>query len=103
MDNPNLIYALAPQQANIGAIRETFFYNQLAYVNQGLINAPEVLLPKKGDFVLKTFDTRYVFEVGGPSKTAQQIGKETNAYLAVDVEKSGDPQKIPLWLFGFLY
>lgn len=103
LDNPNLIYALAPQQANLGTIRETFFYNQLTYIKQDLINAPEILLPKTGDFVLKTFDTRYLFEIGGPNKTTQQITKETDAYLVLDVERSGHPQKIPLWLFGFLY
>lgn len=103
LDNPNLIYALAPQQANIGAVRETFFYNQMAYLKQVAINAPEILLPKAGDFALTTFDQRYIFEIGGPSKSFQQVQKENNAYLAVDVEKSGHPRKIPLWLFGFLY
>lgn len=39
LDNPNLIYALAPQQANLGAIRETFFYNQLGISNKDLLIA----------------------------------------------------------------
>jgi hypothetical protein len=103
LDNPNLVYALAPQHANIEAIRETFFYNQLDYLQQELLNPPEILLPKKGNFVLKTKNERLVFEIGGPNKTNRQIADEPNAYLAIDIEKSAQAHKVPLWLFGFLY
>ena len=30
LQNPNLLYALSPKETNIGSLRETFFYNQLA-------------------------------------------------------------------------
>jgi len=43
------------------------------------------------------------FEIGGANKTQQQIQGVPNAYLALDVIKIGHSNRIPLWLFGFLY
>jgi predicted AAA+ superfamily ATPase len=93
LQNTNLAYALSPQQANIGNIRETFFFNQVQVKH-------EVTLPKFGDFMV---DGNYVFEVGGPTKTAQQIQGIPNSFIAADGIKTGGGTKIPLWLFGFLY
>jgi transposase len=53
-----------------------------------------------GDF---TIDDAITFEIGGPSKTAEQIKGIPNAYIAADGIKGGTGKKIPLWLFGFLY
>lgn len=75
-------------------IRETFFYNQL---NAAGI---EVLLASNGDFVV---NRTYTVEVGGPSKTFKQIRNLKNSYLVVDNTPIGDINRIPLWLFGFLY
>jgi hypothetical protein len=50
-----------------------------------------------------TIDEIYTFEIGGPSKTAAQIRGIPNAYIASDGIKVGSVNKIPLWLFGFLY
>ncbi|WP_089239318.1 AAA family ATPase [Belliella buryatensis] len=47
-------------------------------------------------------DDTYVFEVGGGSKTTDQIQGIPNAYLALDIE-SGNGKRIPLCLFGMLY
>jgi hypothetical protein len=47
-------------------------------------------------------DDTYVFEVGGPGKTRDQIRGLPNAYLALDLP-GGNEQHIPLWLFGLLY
>lgn len=93
LGNSNLMYGLATTP-NIGTIRETFFYNQL---NAAGI---EVLLATNGDFLA---DRQYTIEVGGASKTFKQIRNIKNSYLAVDNTLIGDVNKIPLWLFGFLY
>lgn len=93
LQNTNLAFALTRDQANVGSIRETFFYNQLQLTH-------EVTMPKYGDFMV---DDKYLFEVGGQNKTSHQIKGIPNAYLAADDLKIGGGNKIPLWLFGFLY
>lgn len=92
MQNPNFIYVFSPEVANIGSVRETFFLNQLSAVHS-------VTAPKFGDFMVA--DT-YVFEVGGASKTTDQLRGIPNAYLALDI-KGGSDRRVPLWLFGMLY
>ena len=54
----------------------------------------------KGDFVI---DGKYTFEVGGASKDGKQIAGAINAYIAADNIEYALGNKIPLWLFGFLY
>jgi hypothetical protein len=54
----------------------------------------------KADF---TVNDKYVFEVGGKNKGHEQIVGTDNAYLALDNIEYGYANKIPLWLFGFLY
>jgi predicted AAA+ superfamily ATPase len=93
LDNPNLAYALGENNTNIGNLRETFFFNQLRVVGK-------VESAKKGDF---TIDEKYVFEVGGNGKKFTQIADLPNSYLAIDEIEIGFGNKIPLWLFGFLY
>jgi len=92
-DNPNFTYALQ-SDANIGAVRETFFINQLT--NSG----NEISLSKDGDFLVKE---KSIFEVGGKNKSFEQIKGLENSYLALDEIEIGFGKKIPLWLFGFLY
>lgn len=104
LDNTNLIHVLAPNTAETGTIRETFFYNQLSYLsNRYLAFQPEILLPKKGDFIYQHQGERFLFEVGGPNKTADQIGRHANHFTVVDDKSSSTSHRIPLWLFGFLY
>lgn len=93
LQNSNLAFALGPQEPNPGNIRETFFLNQLQVKHQ-------VTAPKFGDFMV---DNQFVFEVGGPNKTAHQIQGVPGSFLAIDTIKSGSGNRIPLWLFGFLY
>ena len=45
----------------------------------------------------------YTFEIGGPSKTNKQIQGVPNAYLVIDGIEGGSNNRIPLWMFGFLY
>jgi uncharacterized protein len=92
-ENPNFTYALQAE-ANIGAVRETFFINQLT--NSG----NEICLSKDGDFMVKG---KYIFEVGGKNKGFEQIKNLENSHLALDEIEIGFGKKIPLWLFGFLY
>ena len=44
-------------------------------------------------------DNKYVVEVGGKNKSV----KDKDVFIAADGIESGWGNKIPLWLFGFLY
>ncbi len=104
LNNTNLLYTLAPQEANVGTVRETFFFNQLNYLTyRTSLLPPEIRLPTQGDFLFIDREERYLFEVGGPNKTLAQIGKAPNHFAVVDSEVSGASDRIPLWLFGLLY
>ncbi|TJZ60532.1 ATP-binding protein [Sphingobacterium olei] len=94
LDNPNLFHALSTKPKNDGSIRESFFVNQLR--NAGYT----VDLAKKGDFVV---NGEHIFEVGGAKKRFDQIADIINAYIAADDIEIGTGNRIPLWLFGFLY
>ena len=48
-------------------------------------------------------DGKQLFEVGGKGKTFDQIADIPDSYLAVDDTEVGSGNRIPLWLFGFLY
>jgi len=73
-------------------VRETFFANQLG-------NITEIYSGKNGDFIVGEF----VFEIGGAKKSFEQIKDMPNSYIAADDIEVGVRNKIPLWLFGFLY
>lgn len=104
LNNPSLLHALAPNQVGMGTLRETFFYNQLHHLlYTSAIPAPEIRLPKAGDFVFLDKADRYVFEVGGPQKDRRQIGAADNHFAVIDAERSGGEGMVPLWLFGLLY
>ena len=92
LDNSNLLYTLTTG-ANIGNVRETYFANQLSANH--IITTSE-----QGDFRV---DDKYIFEIGGKSKTYEQIKNLTNSFIAADDLEIGYGNKIPLWLFGFLY
>jgi predicted AAA+ superfamily ATPase len=93
LDNANIIYSLAFQNQNIGNMRETFFSNQLRQKHK--VNTAQY-----GDF---TIDNTFVFEVGGKNKSHAQVKNIENSYIAADDLETGYGNKIPLWLFGFLY
>ena len=54
----------------------------------------------ESDFLV---DHQYIFEIGGKSKNHKQIKNLKQSYLALDDLEYGMANKIPLWLFGFLY
>lgn len=93
LQNSNLAYALSSSEANLGNVRETFFFNQLQ-VNH------EVTFPKYGDFLI---DNRFYFEIGGPNKSAIQLQGVPNSFLVLDGIRTGQSARIPLWAFGFMY
>ena len=93
LENTNLIHSLSLENKNTGNERETFFANQLRAKHK-------VSTAKNGDF---TIDGEMIFEVGGKSKGNSQIKGVHNAYIAADNIENGFGNKIPLWLFGFLY
>lgn len=92
LNNTNLMNALGSRVSK-GTQRETFFANQVGAVT-------DLLIPKQGDFLA---DGRYIFEVGGPQKTFDQIAGLPDSYLAIDDIEIGNGNRIPLWLFGCLY
>lgn len=92
LDNPNMMYAIVAD-ADVGTARECFFASQ---VGQG----HGLAYPKKGDFLV---DDRYLFEVGGKGKSFDQIKDVPDSFVVNDGVESTRGNKIPLWLFGFLY
>ncbi len=93
LNNSNLLYAIQAGTANTGTVRETFFNSQLSVLHK-------VELPKNTDFII---DNKYVFEIGGKNKTQKQIVEMPNSFIVSDNIEYGFKNKIPLWLFGFLY
>lgn len=94
MENPNMLHALATTQVNEGSEREVFFINQLS--SKYVVEYSKT----SADF---TIDHQYTIEVGGRSKDGKQIAGVANGYIASADEEYVLGNKIPLWLFGFLY
>lgn len=92
LDNPNLFNVLCGEK-NSGSIRESYFVSQVSLMHQ-------VHFFDKGDFIV---DDTFVFEVGGASKKDAQLEGNCDGYIVSDDIEIGSANKIPLWLFGFLY
>jgi predicted AAA+ superfamily ATPase len=92
LNNTNLNFAYCLHQ-DIGALRETFFVNQIS-------ESHKTNYCKKGDFLV---DEKYIFEIGGAKKTYKQIADIPHSFIVADDIEVGFGNKIPLWLFGFLY
>ena len=89
-----MIYALSSDHINEGTLRESFFINQLA------VGHDVEYSKSAADF---TIDHHFTIEVGGRSKDGKQIANTSNSYIASADEEYVLGNKIPLWLFGFLY
>ena len=81
---------LKPQ---IGTIRESFFASQVSVKSS-------IYYVSKGDFLV---DEKYTFEIGGKNKGFEQIKDIANSFVVADGIEVGFKNKLPLWLFGFLY
>ena len=92
LNNTNLHYAYCKSREK-GTVREVFFASML-------VGKHEMSIPKKGDFFV---DDTYTFEVGGKNKSFKQIKDLPNSFVIADDIEIGSGNKIPLWLFGFLY
>ena len=92
LNNTNLFSALCID-GNIGTKRETFFVSMLYKKHN--INYVDY-----GDFLV---DEKYIFEIGGKNKSFKQIKNIENFFVVADDIEIGFQNKIPLWLFGFLY
>ncbi len=92
LNNTNLLYAYC-ENVEVGTIRETFFANQVA-------SQYPLHISKQGDFVISK---KYTMEVGGKGKNFDQIKDIPDSYVVADNIVIGENNKIPLWLFGFLY
>jgi hypothetical protein len=73
---------------------KTFFVNQVAAAGHSLVCA------EQGDFLV---DGRFLFEVGGRRKRFTQIKDMPDSYVVADDLEVGTGNRIPLWLFVFLY
>ncbi len=62
--------------------------------------ADKIYSGKGGDFIL---NDKFTFEIGGAKKSFEQIKDMPNSFIAADDIEVGVGNKIPLWLFGFLY
>ena len=93
LENTNLLFALTDSQVKTGTMRETFLLNQLS-------EGYTVFYSGQGDFFA---DNKYTIETGGKLKTRKQVAEVANAYIAADNIEYAYKNKIPLWLFGFLY
>ena len=92
LDNTNLLYVLALENAIKGNIRETFFMNQVRVVH-------EVKSSVYADFTIDEMD----FEVGGKNKGLKQIKNAPKGFVVKDDLEQGYLNILPLWHFGLLY
>lgn len=92
MNNSNLIYAIYPIHVEQQDVMETFFVNALLsgyLVNEG---------NKQGNYII---DENKRFRICDAENTKMRLNNET-IYARYNTEVGKD-NKIPLWLFGFLY
>lgn len=91
--NVNILMSLSDKKPDIGNLRETFIFQQLRQNHR--VDYSEI-----GDFLI---DGKYYIEVGGRNKSFDQVKDIANSYLVIDDIETGRGNRIPLWLFGFLY
>jgi len=89
--NTNLHFAYC-NNSEVGTIREVFFMS--------MFEDNELESSKNGDFIVKD---KYIIEVGGKNKSFKQIKDLQNSFVVADDIEVGSGNKIPLWLFGFMY
>jgi predicted AAA+ superfamily ATPase len=101
MQNTNITYALT-NNIDIGSARESFFVNQIKnyFGSKTQFLDTTIHIANKGDFLV---NETYHFEIGGKNKSFKQIKDIPQSYIAADEIEIGYGNKIPLWLFGFLY
>lgn len=91
-DNTDIMASLSTLN-HVGTVREIFVASMLS-------PGHKVYEPPKGDFLV---DEKYLLEIGGKAKTFKQVADIPDSYFVADDEETGVGNRIPLWLFGFLY
>ena len=91
LGNTNLHHAYCDNM-EMGTLREVFFMSMMIDEN--------IEVASRGDFVV---NGRYIVEIGGKSKSFQQIKDIENSFVVADDTEVGFGNKVPLWLFGFLH
>ncbi len=94
LENPNIMYALAPTKVEVGTLRVTFAVGCLSESHNVEYGKTQ------GDFKV---DAKYTFEIGGRSKDFSQIAGVKDSYVFADDWDMPDGAKLPLWMLGFLY
>ncbi len=86
---------------NTGNERETFFINQILsyFAHRVSFLRDSIFISKKGNFIVHDM----TFEVGGRNKDYKQIKDIEKSYIVSEDIELGYKNRIPLWLFGFLY
>lgn len=92
LNNTNLHYAYCDKNIK-GTLREVFVTSMLSQ-NHTVRSA------FKGDLLV---DEKYILEIGGKNKKYKQIKDLPHSYIVADDIEIGSGNKIPMWLFGFLY
>ncbi len=92
LSNTNFFDPLC-SNSDIGTKRETFFASQLNH-------RYSLYYVDRGDFLV---DEKYTVEIGGRDKGFSQIKDIKNSFVVADNLEIGFKNRIPLWLFGFLY
>lgn len=92
LQNPNVMFSLYGSEPNVGNLRETTFLCWMKSVF-------DVTESPVSDFEVdgKTF------EVGGRRKGRKQILNADDGYIVADDIEYAFQNKIPLWMFGFVY
>ena len=80
-------------EPKIGTLRESFFASQLSFNSS-------IYYVDQGDFLV---DERYTFEIGGKNKSFKQIKDVKESFVVADEIEIGFQNRLPLWIFGFLY
>lgn len=92
LQNPNMAYVLSGERPETGSAREAIFF---CWTRQKY----ETLESPISDFEIdgKTF------EVGGRKKGKKQISGAAEGYVVQDDTEYVFDNRVPLWMFGFLY
>ncbi len=93
LHNTNLLYAISPKHIDEKNLRESFFYNQVGAGNQ-------ITSTNNGDFLV---NDKYHFQITGNANLATPENKNSISFEVANMLERGKGNRIPLWLFGFLY
>ena len=92
LSNTDIAYILSDTPPDIGNIRETVFFTWMR-VGHFITSSPI------SDFEIDGL----TFEVGGRNKKKAQIKNAVEGYIVKDDMEYAYQNKIPLWMFGFIY